>query len=269
VRDRENQLMRDVPRPWPSQNDLEILVEQSEGLFIYVSTLVKFVADRNGLPQQKLQVIMMVHKGVDPLYDQVLSEARKFQHFDRVIGAIIYLRQPLAVSELGQILRLQSSQIRLALRGCQSIFTIPDIDAESVRPYHASLTDFLTDSNRAKGHFLNPMEHHVFILVDCLKLITTSIENDTESGMHLDYACQNWCYHFSLVLVHQGAISFIESQFGGEVVNFMKKMEKQLLKPWIYKLGNFDVVETVFKDCDSALARMTVGLIFTEFRCVC
>jgi hypothetical protein len=269
VRERENQLMRDVPRPWPSQNDLKVLVKQSEGLFIYVSTLVKFVADRNGLPQQKLQVVMTAHKGVDPLYDQVLSEARKFQHFDRVIGAIIYLRQPLAVSELGQILRLQSSQIRLALRGCQSIFTIPDIDGESVRPYHASLRDFLTDGNRAKGHFLNPMENHVFILVDCLKLISTSIENDAESGVHLDYACGNWCYHFSLVLVHQGAINFIQSQLGSEVKNFMKKMEKQWLKLWIYKLGDFGVVETVLKDCDFALTRMAVGLIFTEFRGVC
>jgi len=269
VRERENQLMRDVPRPWPSQNDLEVLVEQSEGLFIYVSTLVKFVADRNGLPQQKLQVVMTAHKGVDPLYDQVLSEAQNFENFERVIGAIVYLREPLPVRELGQILRLRSSQIRLALRGCQSIFTIPDIDVESVRPYHASLRDFLTDGNRAKGHFLDPMEHHVFILVDCLKLITTSIENGAESGMHLDCACQNWCYHFSLVLAHKGTISFIESQFGGEVVNFMKKMEKQWLKLWIYKLGDFGVVETVLKDCDSALSRMAVGFIFTAFRGVC
>jgi len=269
VRERENQLMRDVPRPWPSRNDLEVLVKQSEGLFIYVSTLVKFVADRNGLPQQKLQVVMLAHKGVDPLYDQVLSEARKFEHFERVVGAIVYLREPLPVRELGQILQLQSSHIRLALRGCQSIFTVPDIDAESVRPYHASLRDFLTDDRRAKGHFLDPMEHHVFILVDCLKLITRSVDNNAESGMHLDYACQNWCYHFSLVLVHQGTISFIESQFGGEVVNFMKKMEKQWLKPWIYNLGNFGVVETVVRDCDSALAGKAVGLIVTEFRGVC
>jgi len=103
------------------------------------------------------------------------------------------------------------------------------------------------------------MEYHIFILVDCLKLITTSMENDAESGMHLDYACGNWCYHFSLVLVHQ---RFIESQLGSEVKNFMKKMEKQWLKLWIYKLGNFGVVKTVLKDCDSALARMAVGLIF-------
>jgi hypothetical protein len=230
-----------------------------------VSTLVKFVADRNGLPQQKLQVVMMAHKGVDPLYDQVLSEARNFENFERVIGAIVYLREPLPVCELGQILRLQSSQIRLALRGCQSIFTIPNIDGESVQPYHASLRDFLTDGNRAKGHFLDPMEHHVFILVDCLKLITTSVENDAASGVHLDYACRNWCYHFSLVLVHQGAISFMESQFGGEMVNLMKKMEKQWLKPPIYRLGDFDGVEAVLKDCDFALARMAVGVIFTDF----
>jgi hypothetical protein len=78
----DNWLMRDVPKPWLSQKDLDSLVKQSEGLFIYVSTLVKFVADKNGLPQQKLQAVMTAHKGVDPLYDQVLSEARKFEYFE-------------------------------------------------------------------------------------------------------------------------------------------------------------------------------------------
>jgi hypothetical protein len=40
IREKERRLMRGVPRPWPSREDLEVLVDQSEGLFIYVSTLV-------------------------------------------------------------------------------------------------------------------------------------------------------------------------------------------------------------------------------------
>jgi hypothetical protein len=264
IRETENQLMRDEPRRWPSREDLETLVDKSEGLFIYVSTLVKFVADKNGLPQQKLQTAMTMHRGVDPLYDQVLSEARKFEYFERVIGAIIFLRRPLTVGEVGQLLQLPSNSIRLALYGCQSVLTIPDIDTESVRPCHASLRDFLIDGSRAKGHFLDPMKHHVLILVDCLKLIMTNMENGAEGGGHLDYACQNWCHHFSLVLLHQGSIGFIKSCFGDEVVTFIKNMEKQWSKPWMYKLGGFSAVETVCGDCDSVLARMVVSGMFTE-----
>jgi len=263
--EKEPQLMRDVPKPWPSQQDLEILVGQSEGLFIYVSTLVGFIGDGNGLPQKKLQVVMMAHKGVDPLYDQVLSEARKFENFQRVIGAIVYLRHPLNVGELGQLLQLEPSSIRLALRGCQSILAIPTVDSESVRPYHASLRDFLTDGDRAKRHFLNLMEHHAFILIHCLKLMAINLENSGEGNGDLEYAHQNWCHHFSLVLLHHRAMSVIESQFSDEMVTFMRKMEKQWLKIWIYKLADFDTVGTVCQDFNAVLARMMVCLIFSEF----
>ena len=264
IREKEPQLMRDVPKPWPSQRDLEILVEQSEGLFIYVSTLVGFIGDGNGLPQNKLQVAMKVHKGVDPLYDHVLSEARKYDNFEQVIGAIVYLRRPLTISELGWLLQLESSSIRLALRGCQSIFTIPGVDSDSVRPYHASLRDFLTDGNRAKSHFLHPMKHHAFILVDCLKSMAINLENSGEGDVDLEYAHQNWCHHFSLALLHHGEMGVIESKLS-DIEMFMRKLKKQWLKLWIYRLADFDTVSHVCEDFNSVLAKMMVCLMFSEF----
>jgi len=258
IRDDDEELMQDIPRPWPSQEDLGVLVEQSDGLFIYVSTLLRFVADGNGLPQQKLEVAMRAHTGVDPLYDQVLSEARKFDQFERVIGAIIFLRQFITVRQLEQFLQLQSGAVRLALRGCQSILVIND--EESVRPYHASLRDFLGDSDRAKKHFLDAMKHHVALLVDCLKLIVAHIEDDMKGGEHLDYAYQNWCYHFSLTLLHGGALNYIDSCLGDQMETFMVTMQQKWLKLWIYNLGGFGVVEAVGKDCGAVLERMAVGL---------
>jgi len=254
----DEELMRDVPRPWPSQTDLEVLVEQSDGLFIYVSTLVKFITDRNGLPQEKLRVAMQAHTGVDPLYDQVLSEARKFHHFERVIGAIIYLRRFVTIDELEQFLQLPSGGVQIALRGCQSILVINS--KETIRPYHASLRDFLTDRNRANKHFLDASEHHMDLLVDCLKLIMAHVENGMEGGKHLDYACQNWCHHFSLILFHEGSVSHIESCLEDQMKTVMKNMQQKWLKLWMYKLGGFENVEAVNEDCHSALERIAVCL---------
>ena len=253
--------MQDVPKPWPSPEDLEELVKQSEGLFIYVSTLVGFVGDGNGLPQEKLKVVMRVHEGVDPLYGQVLSEAQKFENFERVIGAIIYLRQPLPVSELGQLLQLQPGRLRLALRGCQSVFTISSNDVSSVRPYHASLRDFLTDRTRAKGHYLDLTKHHAFILVDCIWSITTSLEKSAGDAGQFDYPYQNWCYHLSLAFSQPEAIGFMEPHLE-EVVTFMRKMEKQWLQLWICRVEGFDAIKSVCADLDSALTRMPVSLVF-------
>jgi len=262
IREAQKDLMRDVPRPWPSQQDLEVLVNQSEGLFIYVSTLVKFVADHNGLPQQKLQVAMRAHTGVDPLYNQILSEARQFDHFERVIGAIMFLRPSLTVQALEQFLQLQSGGVRLALRGCQSILVIPNEDYdETIKPYHASLQDFLTDHNRAGNHFLDAMNHHISILVDCLNCITADTENNTGGGEHIDYAWQNWCHHFSLVLLHGRDNCHIESSLRDWLAAVIMKMQQCWLKLWFYRFGDFHTLESINKDCCLMLAKLTVGLL--------
>jgi hypothetical protein len=248
VRERESQLMANVPRPWPSQRELQVIVKQSEGLFIYVSTLVNFVADKHGRPQDKLRAALAIHRGLDPLYDQVLSEAQKFEYFERVVGTIIYLREPLSVRGLGMLLQLHSTCIQLALRGCQSIFTIPITESDSVRPFHASLRDFLMDYNRAKGHFLNPIVHHGSILVDCFKSIGIYAENGASGGDHLAYACRSWCYHFSMVLGYQRTM-------GSDIVIFMEKMGSQWLKFWMYQLEGFHAVGIACDDCELALAK--------------
>jgi hypothetical protein len=255
IRDQNNHIMRDVPRPWPSEQALDVLVNQSDGLFIYVSTLVKFVADMTDLPQERLQAAITTHHGVDPLYHQVLSAAQKFRYFDRVIGTIIFLRHPLTISKLGQLLQLQSSHIRLALDGCQSVLAVPDSDQETVKPYHASLRDFLTDHNRAGVHFFDPQVYHVSILVTCLELIR--MNRDYDGGNHLFYACQNWCYHFSSALSHHTTISSINAS--SNVLIPIKEMQQWWLKIWMYGLEDFDVVRTACKDFESVVAKMIVG----------
>jgi NACHT domain len=262
IRQRNDALMRDVPHPWPSRQELEVLVKQSDGLFIYASTLVKFVADKKGLPQEKLQVAMTTHRGVDPLYDQVLSAAQSFDYFEQVVGTIIYLRYSLTVNELGGLLQLSSSCIRQGLRGCQSIFAIPDTDQEPVHPYHASLRDFLMDQNRAKAHFLDPQKFRISILVCCLRLIGMN-ENYPEDDKHLRYACKNWCYHLSDAFSHQVTIDMINAhwlqQYGDlDLVTAMKRMECHWLRTWMCGVGSVDDLLNVHQDCGFAIDKIEV-----------
>jgi hypothetical protein len=258
----EEDIMRDVPKPWPSEGDLHTVVRQSEGLFIYVSTLVKYVADGNGLPQEKLQDVMKTHTGVDPLYDQVLSGAQKFHHFHLAMHTIMFLHQPLTIKGLEHLLLLKSGSIRQALRGCQSILLIPiDDDKDSIQPYHASLRDFLTSSERAKGHFLDAMKSHTYILVHCLRLLVT-LEKETRDGEHLDYACQNWSHHFLSVLMRGGTIDYVDSHLGIKMAVIVGKMENQGLKVWMYKLGDVAGLKSVCKQFEDALTRM--ASIFTQ-----
>ncbi|KAF8309070.1 hypothetical protein F5887DRAFT_1294564 [Amanita rubescens] len=249
-------IMQKVPHPWPSAEQLVALVQKSEGLFIYVSTLVKFVGDRQGLPQEKLELAITAHHGVDPLYEQVLSKAQaESAHFSYVVGTIIYLHHPLAIHDLEQLLQLSSDHIRQALQGCQSIFVLPNTDQESVCPYHASLKDFLSDMNRAKFHFLDPKMYHVIILVNCLQLIGQVHEN---SGVQpLEYACQQWCYHFSLALSCQATIDLMKNC--GNIEVLMVKLSREWLKTWMYGLE--DGLETFCQGCDSVLKQLQASCI--------
>ena len=258
VYNRNHTIMQGVPHPWPSHAQLHALVEKSDGLFIYVSTLVKYVGDRQGLPQEKLQLAMTAHHGVDPLYEQVLLGAQDLSnHFQRVVGTIIYLHHPLAIYDLGQLLQLSSNHIRQALQGCQSIFVLPDIDQESVRPYHASLKDFLSDEKRARVQFLNPKLYHVKILIDCLQLI--GVVHEDQSGQPLEYACQQWCYHFSLALSHGVTIGWIINT-GGDIEMLIGKMAKQWLKTWMYGLGQ-EGLRSICDGWESTLQKILASCI--------
>jgi hypothetical protein len=214
------------------------------------------VADMTGLPQERLLAAMTTHRGVDPLYHQVISAAQKFQYFHQVVGTIVFLRHPFTISKLGQLLQLQSSHVRLALDGCQSILAVPDSDQETVNPHHASLRDFLTDPNRAGDHFFDAEVYHVSILVACLQLI--GMDKDYDGGDHLFYACQNWCYHFSLALSHHATISSISAR--SNVIILIKQMRQgQWLKIWMYGLKDYSGLTTACTDCESVVEKMRVS----------
>ena len=259
IRDQNDDVMGDVARPWPSQRELDHLVDQSDGLFIYVSTLVKFVADKTKLPQERLQAAMTTHSGVDPLYSQVLVAAREFENFERVIGTITYVQRPLTIGELGQLLQLRSSHVRLALRGCQSVLVVPDTDQEPVHTHHASLQDFLKDHNRAGHHFCDPQVHHVSIWIRCLELIEQN--ENYEGGKHLFYVCQNWCYHLQWALLHHATIGAHH-----DVVMLMQKMGQEWIRIWMYGLDGRQGLWNMAAACELLIKRREVSP-FVNLKC--
>ena len=88
--------MMGVRAPWPSDDEINMLITKSEGLFIYASTLVKFISsDKHDpcLPHKRLEIAMKWHTGLNPLYDQVFSDAphSSTDIFQQIIGALLVL----------------------------------------------------------------------------------------------------------------------------------------------------------------------------------
>ena len=134
-----------IPDDWPSDKEIKQVVERSQGIFIYITTLLKFVGERGDLPQKRLQEALTTDAvGLDSIYLQVLASAPgKNRHL--VISAIILLQQPLAIVDLAEFLHLTPGDIRVALEGTRSILNIPETNDEAVMPYHVSLGNFVQD----------------------------------------------------------------------------------------------------------------------------
>jgi hypothetical protein len=158
---------------------------------------VKYIGDGDEAPQEKLRKALERHAGVDPLYTQVITDARRSSNFDNVMGSLMYFRSPLPIDQIAVLLELSAPQIRMALDRCRSILVIPDQDTETIRPYHASLRDFLTDHHRAQGLWCGPANCHALLAVQCLKAIT----NAYRSGLHPPlYASIAWFRHAASLL---------------------------------------------------------------------
>ena len=70
----------DLPKGWPSSSDLDILCTKAAGLFIYASTVVKFITSKLHSPDKRLTEIISLPQntdkegksGIDQLYAEIL-----------------------------------------------------------------------------------------------------------------------------------------------------------------------------------------------------
>ncbi|KAJ7280880.1 hypothetical protein C8J57DRAFT_1124354, partial [Mycena rebaudengoi] len=71
--------MGSIAGPWPSQEVIAELVDKSSGYFIYATTIIKFVDDRNFRPTEQLEILKQESHSkspfgaLDQLYTQILS----------------------------------------------------------------------------------------------------------------------------------------------------------------------------------------------------
>ena len=182
----------DLMEDWPSPYDIDLLCKKAAGLFIYASTVVKFIASPYDLPTERLTLIISLRhstahegkSGVDLLYTQVLEQAFRdadsdaqelYSRFKLVVGAVLLVFYPISRKTLSELLKDcgTPSRISNSLRSLHSLLLVPTSEAEPIQTFHKSFPDFLTDPGRCKDErfFVNPPEHHIDILLSCLDLM--------------------------------------------------------------------------------------------------
>ena len=182
----------DLADEWPSSSDIDILCEKAAGLFIYASTVVKFVSSQYHQPARRLALLVSLPQstgheggsGVDALYTEVLRQAFRDMELDdqevyrrsrSVVGAVLLVFNPLSMRDLSELLSNfdTPSDISTALRSFHSLLLVPDNIEDPIHVFHKSFPDFLMDSERCKDKrfFVEPSLHHAELMLSCLSLM--------------------------------------------------------------------------------------------------
>ncbi|KAJ7609905.1 hypothetical protein FB45DRAFT_340269 [Roridomyces roridus] len=164
--------MSTIPLPWPSDDVLSHLVEQSSGYFIYADTVIKFVDDKYFRPTEQLEIIfnadsecdLSPFSPLDQLYRQILCQVpnRCRPRLFTILSLIFHPGWPeyLTICHIAQLLDLEASDIQLAMRGLHSVFAI-DADSQRIILRHASFRDFLISKERSSDFYIGSVSHRL------------------------------------------------------------------------------------------------------------
>ena len=237
----------DLPNPWPHNSEIEALTKKSSGLFIFASTMVRFIGSGHHEPDQRLQLLLSkanntMHEGragIDLLYSQILQYAfsdihdpEEFANIRHILGAIVLAFNPLSRRELSTILRTSMSLISTTLRHLHSVILVPGDESEKICIFHKSFPDFLQDGTRCTDIRLHisPETYHGEITLSCLVLVKelkrnpcslppftmnqdiqdlTQLLEDTVGGA-VQYACTYWARHLRLSLTSGDFVEVVD-----------------------------------------------------------
>jgi hypothetical protein len=199
-----NQGHCDITEGWPLSSDIDILCEKAAGLFIYASTVVKFVASRYHQPPKRLNLLVSLpqnttHEGefaINSLYTEILKQAycdlgpddqgpnnqEIYCHFRTVVGAVLLAFNPLSIKSLSYLLRDfdTPSDISTTLNPLHSLLLVPEGTEDSIHVLHKSFPDFLMDPKRCQDtrFFVDPPVHHTEIVLSCLQLMEERLKRN-------------------------------------------------------------------------------------------
>lgn len=158
---------RKIEHTWPTEEQFREVVERSTSpspLFIYATTLLRFLGDgtRLGIPKKRLT--SWIEKGAGSTFTTQLDEmyTTVFANLDpdlgpgcsenltqdeketlrKILGAIALAVEPLSVNSLVDILGLDLDSLEL-VKACRAVLYIPENDDEPIQMLHKSFSDFL------------------------------------------------------------------------------------------------------------------------------
>jgi len=179
-------------RSWYSQADVDLIVSEANGLFIYAATVLRYLRGSKTTPTKRLDIIRhvdssgrsMMTRPLDQLYATILEnlgsadDTEEFEINDirRILFTLACAFSPLRVIDVADLLELDIIDVRHCLRSLSSVVFVPAIseeDLQSIQMLHASFSDFLLSSDPITAPWtLNVPLYHSQYTVRCLEIMS-------------------------------------------------------------------------------------------------
>ncbi|KAF9444627.1 hypothetical protein P691DRAFT_807103 [Macrolepiota fuliginosa MF-IS2] len=213
-----------TPSDWPSDEDFSKLAIAASGLFVFASTIIRFV-EEPGLsdPVSQLQVVLQIIRGrglttafnenpfaiLDALYSQILSRLHPnaLRCVRLLLGHSILRGNvwaspepgvfPYTLLSVSNLLGLQPNVVYGALQKLHSVLHIPSRDSANQQHIiflHGSFIDYITDPRRSQSFAIDPNEVHSYIWRCYHRIIqeaneSTDVEYGDPSKTTLSWPC--------------------------------------------------------------------------------
>ena len=232
---------------WPSEAEIESLVNMSGTLFIYAATVCKYVTQRgsSGMPQRLSDVVNFaleptsgLTQPLDVLYERILDAAyapannRERSDIGMVLTVVVYAYNPLSMTAISALVQMPIEHIWAALSSLHSLIHIPSKGFDlPISTFHASFYDFISSQSSSSNHYLDPCASHKSLALWCLSLIDREWSNKAnvsylaerrceEISEYLGYACCSWAFHFTEA-DHSNGSDTLEDFFGRHLLRWM------------------------------------------------
>ncbi|KAJ6465455.1 hypothetical protein C8R45DRAFT_910815, partial [Mycena sanguinolenta] len=175
--------MAGIPLPWPTPDVLKNLVDNSSGHFIYASTIIKFIDDKNYRPTDRLAVVQdpnslgseSAFDILDQLYMTILRSAPRQSQLVPVLSAIVHFE--LTACEIDQLFGLAEGETQLLVRGLHSVLDVPQ-DIHAISSHHASFVDFLKNPDRSADFCVGTLNRQIGLAQSLLQFYAGPFQNN-------------------------------------------------------------------------------------------
>jgi hypothetical protein len=180
---------------WPSSTDLERLAQLSGVLFVFASTVVRYVDSRRYGPRDRLAQVLeerkigptATYKYLDALYMQVLEEAAgirarsaeeqqdepddvdaECERVKAIVAVIVLAQIPLQATAVATLSGVNRDDALITMASLSALVLLED--GEPVRVFHPSFPDFVLSPQRCQESRLlvEPNDDHRSLAVRCL-----------------------------------------------------------------------------------------------------